>query len=88
MSENCPDMFPAYVFSGCVRSLERKGLVKGAYESGGNVIAARLTKEGGCYLAEYPELKNPINWAALGAIIALITLIVMIIGLFIACSKI
>lgn len=36
--QDCPDSFPAYIFAGCVRSHERKGLVKGAYVEGGGVV--------------------------------------------------
>ena len=85
--EECPDGFPPHIFSRCVRSLERKGLVKGAYVSGGGVIDARLSPDGEIYLAENPKLTNPIDWnwiittsiAASGAIAA-------VLGLFIACN--
>ncbi len=60
--EDCPDTFPINIFVGCIRSLERKGLVKGAYVEGGGVEAARLTPEGRCLLSENPNLSNGINW--------------------------
>ncbi len=62
---DCPDTFPMHIFVGCIRSLERKGLVKGAYTEGGGVEAARLTSEGRCLLAENPKLSNRINWKSI-----------------------
>lgn len=82
---DCPDSFPAYIFTGCVRSLERKGLVKGAYVEGGGVEAARLTSDGRVFLAENPKLRNPINWVRI--IEFAIPVIISIIALFISCSK-
>ncbi len=82
---DCPDSFPAHVFAGCVRSLERKGLVKGAYVEGGGVEAARLTSDGRVFLAENPKLRNPINWVRI--IEFAIPVIISIIALFISCSK-
>lgn len=82
---DCPDSFPAHIFTGCVRSLERKGLVKGAYVEGGGVEAARLTSDGRVFLAENPKLRNPINWVRI--IELAIPVIISIIALFISCSK-
>ena len=79
---DCPDSFPAHVFAGCVRSLERKGLVKGAYIEGDGVEAARLTSYGRSFLAENPKLKNPLDckWIITTAIwITALTAIVMLI---------
>lgn len=58
----CPATFPAHIYCDCVRSLECKGLVKGAYVEGGAVEAAWLTLDGDCYLIENPKLRNPIEW--------------------------
>lgn len=82
---DCPDSFPAHIFTGCVRSLERKGLVKGAYVEGGGVEAARLTSDGRVFLAENPKLRNSINWVRI--IEFAIPVIISIIALFISCSK-
>ena len=53
----CADSFPAEVYSRSVRSLERKGLVKGGYIEGGEAGSARLTPDGRVFLAENPNLK-------------------------------
>lgn len=82
---DCPDSFPAHIFAGCVRSLEREGLVKGAYVEGGGVEAARLTSDGRVFLAENPKLRNPVNWVRI--IEFAITVILSIIALCISCSK-
>ena len=84
--EDCPDTFPIHVFKGCVRSLERKGLVKAAYVEGVGVEAVRLTQEGRILLAENPKLKNSIDW--LRIIEFVIPLIISIIALFVSCVKI
>lgn len=84
--EECPNGFPFHTFSRCVRSLERKGLVKGEYESGGGVIDVRLSPDGAIYLAENPSLSNPVDWkwitttsiVAIGAIAAVLGLFIII----------
>ena len=84
----CPDSSPKHVFCGCVRSLERKGLVKGAYVEGGEVEVARLTSEGRSFLAENPKLKNPLDWKwIITTAIAVAGLITAIVFGCIACSK-
>ena len=85
LGEDCPDSFPSHVFAGCVRSLERKGLVKGAYVEGGGVEAARLTPEGRLHLAENPKLWNPVSWVRI--IEFAIPVIISIIALCISCTK-
>lgn len=83
--KNCPDSFPSHIFAGCVRSLERKVLVKGAYIEGGGVEAARITPDGRVFLAENPKLMNPIKWVRI--IEFAIPVIISIIALCISCSK-
>ena len=51
-----------------IRSLDRQGLVRGAYVEGGNVEDARLTNYGKEYIADNPKLRNPVNWMAITAI--------------------
>lgn len=80
--EDCPDTFPIHIFNGCIRSLERKGLVEAAYVEGGDVEAVRLTPEGRLFLAENPELKNSIDWVRI--IEFALPLIISIIALFYA----
>lgn len=83
--KNCPDSFPSHIFAGCVRSLKRKELVKGAYIEGGGVEAARITPDGRVFLAENPKLMNPIKWVRI--IEFAIPVIISIIALCISCSK-
>ena len=86
--DDCPDSFPAHIFTGCVRSLERKGLVKGAYVERGGVEAVRLTSDGRMFLAENPKLKNPLDWKwIITTAIAAAGLITAIIFGCIICSK-
>lgn len=82
----CPYTYPRHTFNSSVRSLERKGLVKGAYIEGGEVEAARLTNEGKQYLCENPRLSNPTDWGKIAAITGIIALIISIIALFVGCS--
>ena len=77
----CPCVFPLHVYNLSVRSLERKGLVKG-----GAVDDAKTTDEGKHYLCENPNLRNPINWTVIGVIAGILSLIVSIIALFISCT--
>ena len=81
---DCPDSFPFHVFCGCVRSLERKGLAIGAYVEGGDVEDACLTPDGRAYMAEYPSLRNPVDWK--WWITTAIAVAALVIGLF-ACSR-
>ena len=69
-----------------VRSLDNHGLVQGAYIEGGGVEDARLTNYGKEYLADNPRLRNPINWAKVGAIGTIVGIVVTIILFIIACS--
>ena len=38
-------------------------------------------------MAENPQLHNPVNWNALSAAIAIISTIISLIALFVACSR-
>jgi len=88
LGDICPDTYPKHTFALCVRSLERKGLVKGAFIEGGDVEGARLTRNGRDYLIENPGLRNPIDWKWwIGTSIGVATFIVVLIALLIACSK-
>jgi hypothetical protein len=83
-----PALCPECTYIGCVRSLKRKGLVKGAYFEGGGVEATRLTDEGRMLLADNPKLTNPIDWRwVITTIIAVIGALAAIAALFVACSK-
>ncbi len=81
-----PDEYPADKFSGAVKSLDRKGLVKAMYEEGGGVVDSMPTSEGRLYLSENPSLRNPVNWAVVSAIIGGIGAAAGILALFISCS--
>ncbi|PNE28544.1 hypothetical protein BHU09_06450 [Tannerella sp. oral taxon 808] len=53
-----------------------------------DVSMAHLLKRGRLYMAGNPTLRNPINWAIVGAIAACITAAAAgIAALFVACSK-
>ena len=58
----CPAEYPLHTFNAAVRSLEGKRLVHSANKECGNVADAMLTQVGRQYLAENPNLRNPINW--------------------------
>ena len=80
----CPSEYPSHAFNASVRSLEQKGLVKGAYEEGGNVVDARMTQYERQYIAENPNLRNPVNWGMIAALIVAVCAIV--ISLLVACG--
>lgn len=83
-----PPTFPRHVFTGCVRSLERKGLVYAAYIEGGEVEGARLTSEGQCLLAENPKLSMPKDWRwIITTAIAAVGVAIALAALFISCTK-
>lgn len=83
----CPSEYPSHAFNSSVRSLEQKGLVKGAYEEGGNVADTRMTQYGRQYLAENPNLRNPVDWKWIASItVGLIAAVAAIAALFVACG--
>lgn len=84
----CPAEYPLHAFNAAVRSLAGKGLVQGAYEEGGNVADSMMTQVGRQYLAENPNLRNPINWGRLATLIAAVSVGVSIIAMLIACNGI
>lgn len=82
---NCPDTYPRHLFTACVNSLERKGLAKGAWATGHELEAARLTSEGAEYLALNPTLRNPIDWGKISIWVGIASAIIAAISLFVAC---
>ena len=82
----CPPEFPRHTFHLCVHSLERKGLVKGAYVEGGNVECCQMTSYGKTYIAENPRLCNPINWSKIASIAAILSVLVSFLALFVTCQ--
>ena len=84
----CPAEYPLHTFNAAVRSLAGKGLVQGAYEEGSNVADAMLTQVGRQYLAENPNLRNPINWGRLATLIAAVSVGVSVVAMLIACNGI
>lgn len=81
-----PDGMSEARFSACVSELERLGLVHAAWASGHEVVAVELTDFGRTYLQENPHLSNPVDWAKVGAIAAVIGAVVAFIALFVACQ--
>lgn len=75
-------------FSAAVAELERSGLVNAAFSEGGSVVDARLTQHGKTYLETNPKLRNPLDWARIGAVAAsFMPALVAAIALFMACKR-
>ena len=85
--EDCPSTYPLHIFSACVDSLERKGLVYAMWASGHELYAVRLSEFGETYLALNPRLSNPINWNLIIGIGSIIGVLITVIALFISCTK-
>lgn len=85
-TNHCTPSFPQHTFCGCVRTLEQKGLVKGAWVEGGGLEDAYITSFGKEYMAFNPSLRNPINWGVVGTIVGIIGTITAIVALFVACE--
>ncbi len=81
----CPPSYPLHLFVASVRTLELKGVVKGAWQDGGKLEDARLTAYGREYLALNPLLRNPIDWKW---IITTAIALAAALAAFFACSKI
>lgn len=84
----CPAEYPLHTFNAAVRSLEGKRLVHSANKECGNVADAMLTQVGRQYLAENPNLRNPINWGRLATLIAAVSVGVSVVAMLIACNGI
>ena len=70
-----------------IRSLDNQGLVRGAYTEGGDVDDARLTNYGKEYIADNPNLRNPIDWKwIISTFLAAVAATTGIFALIIACS--
>lgn len=78
--------FSATEASIAVRSLQHKGLAKGAFIEGGLLESATISALGRSYLRQNPSLRNPINWSKVSAIASIIMAIIAIIALLIGCS--
>lgn len=83
----CPAEYPLHTFNAAIRSLDSKGLVRGAYEEGGNVIDAMMTRGGRQYMSINPNLRNPVNWGMVATLAAAVSAIVSVIALFVACNR-
>lgn len=70
-----------------LRSLESKDMVNVAWVEGGDYEAVKLSHNGRSYLIENPNLRNPIDWAKVGAIAAIIAALAAIAALFITCTR-
>ena len=78
----CPAEYPLHTFN------EGKRLVHSANKECGNVADAMLTQVGRQYLAENPNLRNPINWGRLATLIAAVSVGVSVVAMLIACNGI
>lgn len=82
-----PDYITQSGFNNGARELQSKQLAVCHEEEGGDVIVSRLTEMGKRYSAFNPSLSNPIDWKwIIGTTIAVASLIVAIIALFMACT--
>ena len=85
----CPETYPYDVFAACVRSLQRKGFVRGFWSEEKGLVTVVVTDEGMLYMAENPTLRNPVDWKwIITTAIALASVIIAAIALFVACSLI
>lgn len=69
-------------------ALERLGLARCAWSEGHAIEDVAITSKGRRYVDHNPKLHNPIDWEKVAAIAAIISVIVAVIALFIACSAI
>lgn len=69
-------------------ALERLGLARCAWSEGHAIEDVAITSKGRRYVDHNPKLHNPIDWENVVAIAAIISVIVAVIALFIACSAI
>lgn len=69
-------------------ALERLGLARCAWTEGHAIEDVAITSKGRRYVDHNPKLHNPIDWEKVAAIAAIISVIVAVIALFIACSLI
>ena len=69
-------------------SLERLGLARCAWSEEHVIEDVAITSKGRRYVDHNPKLHNPIDWEKVAAIAAIISVIVAVIALFIACSAI
>lgn len=82
----CPATYPRHAFNLAVASLERKGLLRGAYKEGGDVVDSRISSLGRQYLSENPNLRNPLDWGKVGTAAAIVSAVIGLVALFIACN--
>lgn len=78
----CPAGYPLHKFAIAVRLLESKGLVKVMRQEGGEIVDTKLTEQGVIYMEENPRPINSINWSVVATIISIV---ISIIAMFIAC---
>ena len=66
-------------------ALERLGLARCAWTEGHAIEDVAITSKGRRYVDHNPKLHNPIDWEKVAAIAAIISAIVVVVALFIAC---
>lgn len=88
MGKDKPTDYAVNKYTCAVRSLESKALVKAVWvEEKDNPLLVHITENGSAYIVENPNLRNPINWVAVGAIAGLLGFGMSIVALFVACNK-
>lgn len=87
-STSVPDRMNNYAFFDAVVSLKDKRLVMAITEYETNVHGLKLTARGYAYLRDNQLLLNPVNWAMIAAIGAIVAAIAAVLCLFISCTLI
>ena len=71
------------MFQACIYTFEGKGLVRGCWSSGGEIVGAQLTNFGKLYMAVNPRLRNPINLERITLAIASVSFALAIVAILI-----
>lgn len=81
-----PATYPAHTFNQAAHSLKQKGLAVVKFYTNREVCTIYLTDMGKQYLSENPSLRNPVDWAKVSAITAIVSLLVSLLVALVGCS--
>lgn len=84
---SCPDYMMQPYFNDGAIELQTQGFVICHEEENGDVEIARFSDKGRIYYKNNPRLLNPINWAKISAIAAIVSALLVAVGFLIACTK-
>lgn len=88
MGKDKPTDYAVNKYTCAVRSLESKALVKAVWvEEKDNPLLVHITENGSAYIVENPNLRNPINWVAVGAVSSAIAVAIAVLALVVACNQ-